>query len=211
MSEGTTPAATEAPASIATGAEPPAPTPPVTPPAGTIAAAADAPKPADGTAETAKAGAPEKYEAFTFPEGIVQDEKALAEFLPLAKDLNLTQEQAQKLVDFQSSAALAAQKASDAAWAECLGGWKAQVVADAELGGTNLQGTIAACGKAIAKFGSPTLRQTLETTGVGNHPDIVRFFAAVGKAVSEDKLHVANAEAPATEVDLAKRLFPNMK
>ncbi len=43
-------------------------------------------------------GAPEKY-AFTAPEGQELDTSALAQFEPVARELNLTQEQAQKLVD----------------------------------------------------------------------------------------------------------------
>lgn len=157
-----------------------------------------------------KPGAPEKYEDFTVPEGFVLDEAAMAEFLPMAKGLNLSQEQAQQLVDLQTKLVGQAQKQADAAWDETLDGWKQQVVADKDIGGQNLPGTIAACGKAIDAFGSPTLRQTLEATGVGNHPDIVRFFAAVGKAMSEDRLHVGNAQESGGPVPLEKRLFPNM-
>jgi len=46
-------------------------------------------------------GAPEKYEAFKVPEGVTIDETAATEFGALAKELNLTQENAQKLVDYQ--------------------------------------------------------------------------------------------------------------
>lgn len=40
--------------------------------------------------------------------------------------------------------------------------------------------------RAADVFGGPELRQLLEETGLGNHPAIVRTFAAVGKRISED-------------------------
>ena len=50
-----------------------------------------------------KAGAPEKYEAFKVPDGVQVDEAALKEFEPMARGLNLSQEQAQQLVDFYAA------------------------------------------------------------------------------------------------------------
>lgn len=59
-------------------------------------------KPADGDKpkdeEQKQEGAPEKYE-FTAGEGVELDADALKDFEPVARDLNLTNEQAQKLVD----------------------------------------------------------------------------------------------------------------
>ncbi len=40
--------------------------------------------------------------------------------------------------------------------------------------------------RAADAFGGPELRQLLEETGLGNHPAIVRTFAAVGKRIAED-------------------------
>ena len=48
----------------------------------------------------APAGAPEKYEAFTLPEGYEVDEQLLNEFTPTLKELGLTQAAAQKVMDF---------------------------------------------------------------------------------------------------------------
>ena len=45
---------------------------------------------------------PDEYADFSMPEGIQLDETMLAEALPVFKELELTQTQAQKLVDFQA-------------------------------------------------------------------------------------------------------------
>ncbi len=55
----------------------------------------------DENKEEKPAGAPEQYEAFKVPEGVTIDETAATEFGTLARELNLTQENAQKLVDYQ--------------------------------------------------------------------------------------------------------------
>ncbi|MEC7472463.1 MAG: hypothetical protein VX946_03765 [Pseudomonadota bacterium] len=42
--------------------------------------------------------------------------------------------------------------------------------------------------KAIEKFGSPELRQVLNDSGLGNHPELVKFCHRIGKAISDDSL-----------------------
>src|SRR5262245_55633150 len=50
-----------------------------------------------GTQQQSKA--PEKYADFKIPDGMAVDAKALEAFTPALRELNLTQDQAQKLVD----------------------------------------------------------------------------------------------------------------
>lgn len=60
-------------------------------------------------------GAPEKY-AFTAPEGQELDTSALAQFEPVARELNLTQEQAQKLVDVYPKVLAGVQQQQAESW-----------------------------------------------------------------------------------------------
>lgn len=60
--------------------------------------AADKSKAEKDEKEQKQEGAPEKYE-FKAGEGVELDAEALKDFEPVARDLNLTNEQAQKLVD----------------------------------------------------------------------------------------------------------------
>jgi hypothetical protein len=213
MSEGNTPtpaaAGTPAPAPAAAPA-PAEPNAGATPPTGTLTSAPGEPPAGVTPAKPeVKAGAPEKYEAFKLPDGFKLDDASMAEFMPVAKGLNLTQEQAQQLIDLQTKLVTKASTDADALWTKTLSDWKSAVMNDKDLGGPNLTATIAACGKAIDKFGGKELREALEYTGAGNHPAVIKFLAAVGKQISEDTLHVGNANAN-PEADLAKRLFPNM-
>jgi len=146
-----------------------------TPPEGT--AADQAAKPDE------KPAVPEKYE-FKLPEGTVMDPEGLAAFEPIAKDLGLTQEQAQKLVDLQL--ALNARGAEQAKAAQAQ--WLTDLKADKELGGPNLPTTAKNVTSALARFGSPELNQFLDSSGLGNYPALVKAFNRVGAAMAEDKV-----------------------
>jgi hypothetical protein len=141
----------------------------------------DADKKVDEKADNKSAGAPEKYE-FTAPEGVVLDPKAVEQFEPIARELNLTNDQENKLVALQSDIV----KQQQAAWAQQRQTWESAVKTDKELGGTALDGNIKLAQSALTKFGTPELRAALDTTGMGNHPEVVRVFTRIGKAMAED-------------------------
>lgn len=137
------------------------------------------------------AGAPEKYEAFAVPEGYSLDETLVSEFEPTLRELNLTQEQAQKVFDFAPKYAEFVSKQTAAAVLDQLGiadraAWVDQTKADKEVGGDSLPESLAVAKKALDKFASPQLRDVLFKTGLTNHPEMVRAWARVGKAISED-------------------------
>lgn len=53
----------------------------------------------EGTEDGTSDGAPEEYAEFNMPEGMVEDKALTEKVTPLFKEMNLSQEQAQKLVD----------------------------------------------------------------------------------------------------------------
>lgn len=164
----------------------------------------------DGQADKdEKVGAPEKYEDFKVPEGMELDEKAIEEFTPLAKELNLSQEQAQKLVDFQAKFQEGLLEQQTEAWDTLQDHWRSQVKEDKEVGGKAFDESIAAATAALKEFGTPELQEALVTTGMGNHPEVVRVFARIGKAIGEDKIRTGNSasNAPKSAADL---LYPTM-
>lgn len=158
--------------------------------------------PADKSAEDKPQGAPERYE-FTAPEGSELDAAVTDAFAGVAKELNLTQEAAQKVVD--KMAPLMAQRQAEQVQA-VQKQWRDESTADKEFGGDKLTESLATARKAMDAFASPGLKQTLEQTGLGNHPEVIRMFVKVGKAISEDGF-VNGANKPI--VDDAKRFYPN--
>lgn len=149
---------------------------------------ADGDKPADKSddKEQKPEGAPEKYE-FKPAEGQELDAAALEQFEPIARELNLTNEQAQKMVDLYGTKIMPmVQQQQVEAWQKTTEQWAADVKADKEIGGDKLTGNLSAAQRALAQFGTPKLKEYLEGTGLGNHPELVKAFVKIGKAMSED-------------------------
>lgn len=151
-------------------------------------------KPADGDKpaekpdekEQKQEGAPEKYE-FQAGEGVELDNAALEQFEPIARELNLSNEQAQKMVDLYGTKILPmVQQKQAEAWQAQTEQWAADVKADKEIGGDKLTANLSAAQRALDLFGTPELKEYLNTTGLGNHPDLVKTFVKIGKAMSED-------------------------
>ncbi|UOZ12990.1 peptidase [Enterobacter roggenkampii] len=147
----------------------------------------DGDKPAEkpGDKEQKQEGAPEKYE-FQAAEGVELDTEALKDFEPVARDLNLTNEQAQKLVDAYPKILAGVQQRQAEAWQAQTEQWAADVKADKDIGGDKLTANLSAAQRALDLFGTPELKEYLNTTGLGNHPDLVKTFVKIGKAMSED-------------------------
>ncbi|WP_320744120.1 peptidase [Enterobacter mori] len=148
---------------------------------------ADGDKPADkpDDKEQKQDGAPEKYE-FQAAEGVELDNAALEQFEPIARELNLTNEQAQKLVDAYPKILAGVQQRQAEAWQKQTEGWAETVKADKEIGGDKLTANLSAAQRALDQFGTPDLKEYLNATGLGNHPDLVKTFVKIGKAMSED-------------------------
>ena len=184
---------------------------PVTDPAATeVKAEEGTEKPKDGKADEKVVGAPEVYTDFTFPDGVVVDKEAVGEFTPLAKELNLTQDAAQKLIDLQTKYAVKQAEQQAQAWEATRNGWRETFTADKEIGGQNVEVSIANAKKALEKYGTPELSQALTDTGTGDHPEFIRFISRVGKAMSEGVIHVGSQPSGVPQKSVAERLFPSM-
>ncbi len=157
-------------------------------------------------------GAPEKYEEFAFGEDFVPNAEQVEVFTGLAKELELTQVQAQKLVDFR----IAEEKAqAEAKWDEWTKGQDELVAAtktDKEIGGENLEKNLAHVGAFIKKFGTSEFVDLLDTTGAGNHVEIIRVLARAGALLAEDGITSgAAAHPPASQADILYGSPPTTK
>lgn len=169
---------------------------------------ADGDKPADKSddKEQKPEGAPEKYE-FKPAEGQELDTSALEQFEPIARELNLTNEQAQKMVDLYGTKIMPmVQQQQAEAWQKTTEQWAADVKADKEIGGDKLTANLSAAQRALEQFGDPELKEYLDSTGLGNHPALVKAFIKVGKAMSEDKVVTGGHESGGS--DLISAFYP---
>lgn len=165
-------------------------------------------KPADGAESAGEAkpqGAPEKYE-FKAAEGQQFDSKVIDQFSDVARELNLPQDAAQKVLD-KMAPALAARQAE--AVEAIRTQWADDAKADKEIGGDKLDENLATAKKAIDQFGTPELRTLLDQSGLGNHPEVIRAFYRAGKAISEDRF-VSGQGSQTGQQSMAQRMYPNM-
>jgi hypothetical protein len=172
---------------LSAGNPPAGPTPPATPES---TPPADPPKqpepgpetePAEGDGDKEPEGAPEQY-AFEAPPGVTLDPAAVEEFTPVARELGLTQAQAQRLVGVVAGM----QQRQAEAQAEQVRQWAEAVVSDKEIGGANWDANRAVVARARDAFASPELVQLMESTGLGSHPEVIKLFVRVGKAIADD-------------------------
>jgi len=137
-------------------------------------------------------GAPDKYE-FNAKVADAPDEldpEVLTAFGEVAKELNLPQEAAQKVLD-KVAPVIQAKQAK--VLEEVKAGWVSDSQADKEFGGENLNDNLEVAKSALDAFGNQALKSLLVETGFGNHPEIIRFMYRAGKAISEDS-YVGNSE-----------------
>jgi hypothetical protein len=62
-------------------------------------------------------------------------------------------------------------------------GWLNEAKADKEIGGDKFDANIATAKKALETWGSKELAKQLDQTGLGNHPDLLKFLVRAGKAL----------------------------
>lgn len=152
---------------------------------------------------------PESYSDFNLPEGVVVDEAALGDFQGLAKELNLSQEKAQKVIDLYTKTQQGGLEKQKSDWQGVIDGWDKDSQADKEFGGDAFKGNMGIANKAFKQFGNDAFKDALVTSGMGNHPELIRFMIAVGKGMSEDKFN--DGGSPTTGKTAANILFKNQK
>lgn len=138
-------------------------------------------------AETRPEGAPEAYADFTLADGFEMDGEILESFKGLAKELNVSQEKAQKFIDLQSQLATKQADAYQAAVVAQGQQWAAEIKNDPQLGGENYDQSVASAVKVIQAFGDESLSHLLNESGLGNHPALFKFCHRISAAISEDK------------------------
>ena len=212
----TTSASTETPTTETKSASPEAST---TPPDTSVEAkpeAAEAPGEKSLLNEEDAGGAPEAYE-LKAPEGFELDKNTLEKATPLFKELNLSSEQAQKLVDFYAVQQKEISEAPLKAWQDTQKAWQDQVKAEY---GNKFPQVRADIGRALNALGLPAeqmsaFRQAMDLTGAGNNPAFVKVFAAMSKYVTEGTPVKGGSPAPvkapgAAPLSAAKAVYPNL-
>lgn len=158
--------------------------------------------------DDAPAVAPEKYD-LKMPDGIALDPEVMAKYEPLFRENNLTNEAAQKLVDQFANDKKAEVEAANAALVKQHDEWLGACKSDTEFGGQKFDENIKHAQSFLARYGTPELKQFLNKTGAGSHPELVRAFVRAGKAMAEDTIVTGKTTAPPKSPAL--QIFPSMQ
>lgn len=141
-------------------------------------------------------------------DGYSLDEQGQQEVDALFHDMKLSPEQAQKAADEYMRRVDALTQKQAEYQREQSARWAAESAHDSEYGGSKFRENLSYSADAMKKFGTPRLREMLNQTGVGNHPEMVRFFIRVGKALRQDTL-VTGSQA-GRDKPLSEIMYPSM-
>ena len=131
-------------------------------------------------------GAPEAYADFSAPEGLELDAALVEEASPLFKEMNLSQENAQKLVDLYAKQIQASQDSQLESFENLRNEWAESSKNDPEFGGDKFEENVKQANSLINKFGTPELKKFLDESGAGNHPEMIRIFHKLQVQFSQD-------------------------
>lgn len=149
--------------------------------------------PDSDTRRTAISPDPAAYAELKLPEDVTLPEGAFDELKNTAREMGLTSEQVQKLVDLEARYARTGAQQREEEKSQIVARWAEQTKA---FYGPRCDEAVALAVRAADAFGGPELRELLQATGLGNHPVIVRTFNEIGKCISEDAMPGGKPSAP---------------
>lgn len=164
---------------------------------------------------------PEKYD-LKAPDGVTLDAAFTDRTAAIARELGLDQDAAQRLHTERITEATNATKAHQALvdawkpggaeWTKRDAEWTTKAKSDPELGKTpeEFAATVEKGQQALAKFGSPELKQLLTETGFGSHPAAVKFLANIGRAMSEPSMVLGGLGGSKGAKTDAQVMFPSL-
>lgn len=170
----------------------------------------------EGDAAADILGAPEAYEVKA-PEGMEFDKAAFDAVEPVLRDLNLSNDAAQAVVNAYAEKIVPmieerAKAAGEAIGADMRRDWAqaAQAEFDGKEGRPTLQEAKALSRQAFLKFGvggneSDEFLQLLQDSGLGSHPVMIRTFAGIGRAIGESAIEPGRGGAQPQR--LADRIY----
>lgn len=192
-------------------ASPPAPPPPAPPNGGNPPPPAS---PSDGSNPPPPAPViPEKYEV-KLPDDALLPQEIVSETLAFAKEQKYTNEQAQKLVELRDKDLRDFVQVQQERFNETVKSWAQQARSDPAIIGEKqdqFDVTVQVANSALSKFATPGLRKMLRDTGYGNHPEVIKLFAAIGRAMKEDKFHPPGEPPAPPKPSLEEKFYPTSK
>jgi len=162
--------------------------------------------------------APEKYEAWKLPDGFEMPEAKLTLVNDTFKELGISQEAGQKLVDLYAGQLKEEIEAPYKAYTDLRKTWRDEVAADPKIGKIlpQVKQDIA---RALDGIGDPVLvtayKEAMDLTGAGDHPAFIKVLHALAQRAVEGKPVTGKGPAGVTAPGAkpttgAAALYPNL-
>lgn len=169
--------------------------------------------PKDEAAADPLTGAPEAYGDFTLPDGFTLDGERKETALALFRDLNLSQAGAQRAVDQFVALVSADEQARAAAMQQAVeqqrNDWRQQAIQEL---GTEFDASVKLATTAVEALANPKLKAAFEEQGWGNHPELIKAFAAFGKMMRDSPMEgFTPSNPPAEKPKPWEAMYPGMK
>ena len=169
------------------------------------------------------AGPPEAYK-FDVPDDLKElidtskVDQVLETFGPTAKELGLSQDQFQKLIEFDVKRSLEAGETALNEYEARVKSWAEQTKADPNFGGQQLEANLKIAELGLKKMESPGLVAALkpwsednpEGLGLGNHPEVIKLLHKLGTMYAEPDHVRGEASTTLTDQERLKRMYPSM-
>lgn len=154
--------------------------------------------------------APLTLDAIKVPEGFTLDPVLGGELIEtLTKHAGNPADLANALIALQVKAASKASETASQDWDKLQDDWKDQASKDPTFGGAKFNDTKASATQIVSRFGGMKLQETLELTGMGNHPEWFRFIHQIAPYVKEAGA-AQPGTAPGTRIERSTtNLYPN--
>lgn len=163
---------------------------------------------------------PESYTDFSVPEGHTLDAAAIESATPLFRELGLSQDKAQKLVDFYSTQ-IGKINAENENYMETMRTqWREELKADKDIGG-KLDQVKVEIGRGLDRL-PPAVRDNfkaaMDMTGAGDHPAVIKAIHAFASLIGEGTHVTGNAPSEhgqsktgvSNRPSAAQSMYPNL-
>ena len=128
------------------------------------------------------------YDSLDVPEDTPLQKEEVERILKQSKEEGLSKDDAQKRLEEADTLVKGYALRSQQALEQAADQWIQDTKNDKEIGGERYKESVELARRTAHKFGTPEFLDSLNKTGFGNHPEVIRVFARIGRQMQDDKL-----------------------
>lgn len=126
----------------------------------------------------------------------VLEEAQLEEIANFAKEQGFSNELANKIAQRENALLSNFMDAQEKSHEKMVNDWAAEIEADKDFGREAFKDNVNNAHKVINRFASEEFKEILNSSGYGNHPELFKTFAKIGKAMANDETVFGGNAAP---------------